>query len=519
MTAPIDIRPVDLAIVQDTLRAVLPATARVYVFGSRALWTTKDGSDLDLAIDAGRKLSREESVDLADAFEESDLPYKVDVVDLHDVSDGFRAIVERDRVVLGWGKPRDWRQSTWGDEISLEYGKGIRGYADAKGPYRVFGSNGPVGWATEPLTHGPGIILGRKGAYRGVRFSKEPFHVIDTAYYVVPKTEMDMQWLYYSIIYHKLGEIDDGSPIPSTTRAAVYVRELDVPDLSEQTAIASVLAALDDKIELNRAMNETLEAMARAIFKDWFVDFGPTRAKIHGQAPYLPPEIWSLFPDTLDDEGKPEGWAESTARSLTHRITKGTTPTSKQIEAALDVTSVNFLRVNNLSEDGKLLLGNTVRIAQSLHEGVLRRSMLEKDDLLYSIAGTIGRVAKTPQSVLPANVNQAIAIVRPNPELAPPNYLWLWFSDAGFQNSLHSKVVQAVQANLSLGILSDARILVPPRKILSCLLRPIDALLEKRANNEAESQTLAATRDFFLPKLMSGEVRVTDGETMIEGVV
>ena len=75
----------------------------------------------------------------------------------------------------------------------------------------------------------------------------------------------------------------------------------------DQLDIASTLGALDDKIDLNRRMNETLEAMARAIFKDWFVDFGPTRAKMESRAPYLAPEIWALFPDRLDDEGKPEG--------------------------------------------------------------------------------------------------------------------------------------------------------------------------------------------------------------------
>jgi type I restriction enzyme S subunit len=122
-----------------------------------------------------------------------------------------------------------WRQSTWGDEITLEYGKAIRGYQDAVAPYRVFGSNGPIGWSENALAQGPGVILGRKGAYRGVHFSRDPFFVIDTAYYVKPKSEMDMRWLYYAIIHHKLGEIDDGSPIPSTTRAAVYVRDVEVP--------------------------------------------------------------------------------------------------------------------------------------------------------------------------------------------------------------------------------------------------------------------------------------------------
>ena len=81
-----------------------------------------------------------------------------------------------------------------------------------------------------------------------------------------------------------------------------------VPPLDKQAKIAETLSVFDDKIALNRRMNETLEAMARALFKDWFVDFGPTRAKIEGRDPYLASEIWDLFPDKLDEDGKPEGW-------------------------------------------------------------------------------------------------------------------------------------------------------------------------------------------------------------------
>ena len=88
------------------------------------------------------------------------------------------------------------------------------------------------------------------------------------------------------------------------------MNSLPIPDipLSEQRAIAATLGALDGKIELNRKMNSTLDSMARALFRDWFVDFGPTRAKMAGTAPYLSDDLWSLFPDRLDDEGKPEGW-------------------------------------------------------------------------------------------------------------------------------------------------------------------------------------------------------------------
>jgi len=310
-----------------------------------------------------------------------------------------------------------------------------------------------------------------------------------------------------------------GATMPNLNEGIIKSFQFVLPPLPEQRAIAATLSALDDKIEVNRQMNETLEAMARALFRDWFVDFGPTRAKMTGIAPYLSPDLWSLFPDSLDDAGKPEGWEFSTIGSLTHRVTKGTTPTKQQVTAALDEAWINFLRVNNLSEDGKLLLGNTVKVAQSVHEGALRRSILQQDDLLYSIAGTIGRVAKTPKDVLPANVNQAIAIVRPNPELASPNYLLLWLSDEGFQNDLHSNIVQAVQANLSLGMLSDARILVPPREIHTTLLRPIDALLERKAHNERESRTLAQTRNLLLPRLMSGELRVAEAERTVEAVL
>jgi type I restriction enzyme S subunit len=219
----------------------------------------------------------------------------------------------------------EWRDSTWGEEINLEYGKALRGHNESSGRYRVFGANGPIGWTDEPLAPGPGVILGRKGAYRGVEYSANPFFVIDTAYYVVSKHGHDMRWLYYAIKHHKLGEIDDGSPIPSTTRAAVYQRTVEVPPLSEQRAIAHILGTLDDKIELNRKMAATLEAMARALFKAWFVDFEPVRAKMEGRwqrgqsLPGLPAHLYDRFPARLVDSelGEiPEGWGVGALNSL-----------------------------------------------------------------------------------------------------------------------------------------------------------------------------------------------------------
>src|ERR1043166_2081588 len=302
-----------------------------------------------------------------------------------------------------------WRASTWGDEIALEYGKGVRAYSNAMGPYRVYGSNGPVGWTSEPLAPGPGIILGRKGAYRGVRFSPEPFFVIDTAYYVVPKTTLDMRWLYYAMVHHKLGEIDDGSPIPSTTRAAVYVRHLEVPPPEEQRAIATILGALDEKIELNRRMNETLEAMARAIFKDWFVDFGPVRAKAAGQPPKFASDIVALFPNELDSMGRPTGWHQTSLGKLTTKIGSGATPKGgKQVYVE---SGVNFIRSQNIHDhrfswDGLAKIGD-----HAAHQ--IRNVAVEINDVLINITGdSILRTCVVDPAALPARVSQHVAIIR-----------------------------------------------------------------------------------------------------------
>ena len=139
------------------------------------------------------------SAALNEAFSEPDLPWKVDVVEWMSLSDGFKKGIERDMVVMQVVKRGVWRSSVWGDEVTLEYGKALRGYSLTKGTYRVFGSNGPIGWTSEALTQGPGVVLGRKGAYRGVEFCRDPFWVIDTAYYIVPKTDLDMRWLYYAV--------------------------------------------------------------------------------------------------------------------------------------------------------------------------------------------------------------------------------------------------------------------------------------------------------------------------------
>ncbi|WP_234730043.1 restriction endonuclease subunit S [Acidocella facilis] len=397
----------------------------------------------------------------------------------------------------------EWRESTWGDEISLEYGKGIRNYADANAPYRVYGSNGPVGWTSEPLAQGPGIILGRKGAYRGVRISKEPFFVIDTAYYVVPKSDLDIRWLYYAIIHHKLGEIDDGSPIPSTTRSAVYVRELSVPKKSEQQAIASILSALDDKIELNRQMNETLEAMARVVFKDWFVDFGPTRAKMEGRAPYLAPEIWSLFPDRLDDEGKPQGWRAGKLGDVAQQVGQTVSPETLDPNTpyiGLEHMPRRSIALSDWEGAGKVTSGKLAFEKRDLLFGKLRPYFHK-----VGIAPLDG-ICSTDIVVLNARQRSAAAFVL----VCISQDEFVAFTDRTSDGTKMPRTSWSRMERYGVYLPGDAAL-----EAFNAIANP---MLGRIVANIHESRTLAATRDLLLPKLMSGEIRVQDAEKVLEAV-
>lgn len=397
----------------------------------------------------------------------------------------------------------EWRASTWGEEISLEYGKSLRDYDKASGKYRVFGSNGPIGWTDKPLASGPGVILGRKGAYRGVEFSRAPFFVIDTAYYVVPKSEFDMRWLYYAIKHHKLGEIDDGSPIPSTTRSAVYVRDFDVPPLAEQKAIAAVLGALDEKIELNRRMNATLETMARALFQSWFVDFDPVRAKLDGRQPAaLDPATAALFPEHLEDSPLghiPKGWE---VIGLPEAIDFLEGPGLRNWQYRDE--GMKFLNIRCIG-DGDLYMAKANSIGLEEFEKTYRHFALKEDDIVISTSGTLGRLSIVRADHLPVMLNTSIIRMRGR-GVVGLGYVWSFLQSEYFLAEMFALAAGSVQLNFGPMHLRQISILRPPDRILEGFERVVQPILRNCLKLRKESRTLATLRDTLLPKLLSGEL-------------
>lgn len=247
--------------------------------------------------------------------------------------------------------------------------------------------------------------------------------------------------------------------------------EISLPPLPEQQAIASVLSSLDDKIDLLHRQNKTLEAMAETLFRQWFIE----EAK-----------------DDCDEKELGE---------LCEIITKGTTP--KQFSDL----GINFIKAESISNDGSFIFSKFSKVSEGIHIGFLKRSILKENDLLFSIAGTIGRVAKVTKNLLPANTNQALAILRPKDNINP-NLIYCILKSDFFQNLSESKIVHAVQPNLSLGEISKTLISLPSEQKIKDFNQIINPIFDKKLFNSNQIQTLENLRDTLLPKLMSGEIRV-----------
>ena len=180
----------------------------------------------------------------------------------------------------------EWRDITLGDFVSLQRGHDLTEPDRRPGSIPVVGSAGHNGFHDTALCKGPGIVVGRSGASFGqVHFSPVDFWPHNTGLYVTDFKGNDQRFAFYFLKALDFDRYNSGSAQPSLNRNFIYPIPVRIPPVAEQKAIAAVLGALDDKIELNRRMNATLEAMARALFQSWFVDFDPVRAKLDGSAP------------------------------------------------------------------------------------------------------------------------------------------------------------------------------------------------------------------------------------------
>ncbi len=310
----------------------------------------------------------------------------------------------------------------------------------------------------------------------------------------------DERFVYYFLKWLDLSHFNSGSAQESLNRNYIYPIPVVTPPADEQAAIACILGALDDKIDLNRRMNETLEAMARAIFQDWFVTFGPTRAKQEGRPPYLAPDLWSLFSDRLDDNGKPEGWRieplDQIAEFLNGLALQKYPATG---DGDLPVIKIAQLRA------GDAVGGDWASSA------IPAQYVVEDGDVLFSWSGSlIQRVWTGGRGAL----NQHLFKVTSKRWPKWLHYFWVGHHLPTFQSIAASKAT--TMGHIQRHHLSEAETVFGPKGVIDAANEIIAPLFQRMISNAIESRTLAATRDLLLPKLMSGELRVKDAERLTE---
>ena len=325
----------------------------------------------------------------------------------------------------------------------------------------------------------------------------------------------DSLFLYYAFSGPELsGAIVSqgiGSSVPGFNLGQLRDLKLTLPPLPVQRAIAATLGALDDKIELNRQMNETLEALARALFKSWFVDFDPVRAKMAGRAPFgMDAATAALFPPAML-HGVPDGWRRQTLGELVDTLSGGTPSKSEPDLWTGDIPWVSPKSMTEIYADqvqdhvARAAIGNGTRVAPAGSTLVMVRGMGLHECV---------RVSQVRRNV---TFNQDVkALV---PRHLTPALLLMGMLDA--QTELLGKVESSGHGTgkLPSEILLGYALTLPPLDAQRPLSEVFQALLDRIAAARDESRTLAELRDLLLPKLLSGELRIKDAEKAVEAVI
>jgi type I restriction enzyme S subunit len=364
--------------------------------------------------------------------------------------------------------------------------------------------------------------VGRSGASFGVvTYSEIDYWPLNTALYVKDFHGNDERFAYYFLKEFDFRSFNSGSAQPSLNRNFIHPLSVEVPPLTEQRAIAHILGTLDDKIEVNRRMSATLEAMARALFKSWFVDFEPVRAKAEGRDSGLPPHLAALFPARLVETelGEiPEGWKVGNLGALVETV-KGRSYKSEELvesDTAL-VTLKSFDRGGGYRPDGLKSFSGSYKMGQVVKPGEL---VIACTDVTQA-AEIIGRpaIVRSPGVYRTMVASLDTLIVRPRDSNVTRPFLYFLCRTEVFVAHTYAHTTGTTVLHLSKEAIPSFTFAQPSVQLVERFDAMAGSELGRLQALEDESRTLSALRDTLLPKLISGELRVKDAETFLDRVL
>ncbi len=360
------------------------------------------------------------------------------------------------------------------------------------------------------------LIYTRTGQV-GFVFTNRVGVVHNNCFKVTPKDgRLSRRYLYWFLRQESVriyvNTVASGSVQKDLNHSAFKTLKIPVPDLKTQRQVDSILSSLDDRITLLRETNATLEAIAQALFKSWFVDFEPVRAKMAGRAPEgLDVATAALFPDALEETELgvvPKGWRIGCVEELCSTITNGGTP-SRSKTSFWDGGSIPWFKTGEF-HDG-FLLKPSERITDDALSGSSVK-LLPKDAILMAIyaAPTVGRLGILTE---PATFNQACTGMVAKAEVGPWFLFWTLFNGRDWFNS---RANGAAQQNISKAIVAAYRMGIPSQPVLDAFNRAASTLHDAIRLNAEKSQTLSELRDTLLPRLISGQLRLPEAMAALE---
>ena len=553
MTDGLHMQPKHRQVLEALLQEHLPGV-EVWAYGSRVSGRSHDGSDLDLVLRGPglKEIPIARLGDFEEAVRESTIPFLVEARDWTRLPERFHREIERHHVVLAMGDGRKLegnRSGVAGDgwvslrlgDVCTKIGSGAtpRGGKEAylqDGPYALIRSqnvynnqfhhdglafiderqaaelNNVEVFADDVLLNITGDSVARVCQ---VAPDVLPARVNQHVAIIRPDpNKLSPRFLRYFLVSPEIQAMllswaGSGGTRNALTKGMIESLDVRAPmSVIEQRAIAHILGTLDDKIELNWRMNETLEAMARALFKSWFVDFDPVRAKMAGRPsdeqagdPGLPQSLANLFPDRLVDSelGEiPEGWEIGTVGELAERIQNGGTP--KRSEPTYwERREIPWLTSAEVRQSFVLETQNFITrlgLAKSSAKMVPARSILVA---LYG--ATAGQVS---MNIRPLSTNQAVSAIIPS----DGNRYFCLLSLKSQVADLENRAVGSAQQNISKKTVELTILVLPPIELRLRYDAMVEELFGRIFQNLDESHTLTVLRDTLLPKLVSGELKL-----------
>lgn len=517
---PVDIAPADLETVGRILREHAPGL-EVCAFGSRVSWTARETSDLDLALMTTEPLDVARIAVLSAAFTDSDLPFRVDVVDWASTSKTFRKAIENNCATLTTAEPprakSEWSRASIG-EIAEVVGGGTPSTKDTAN------FDGDVPWLTPKDLSRPhdrvvargARNLSRAGLANSAARLVPPGSILlstraPIGYVAIAGTEMATnqgfrnlivrdgvcsQFIFYWLKENteELDRYASGTTFRELSGAALKSIRVPLPPYPEQDAIARVLGALDDKIALNRRINETLEATAQAVFEDWFIHFGPTRAKVEDRESYLGPELWSLFPDRIDGAtGLPEGWTQACLSDIA-------VPRNRAVDPADVAGDTSYIGLEHVPRRSVAL-----EWWESATKVASQKRRFEKGEFLFGkLNPHFHKVGIAPCNGI---CSTDILVIRAISE-EWSTFVLSCISAGRFIDFAARTSTGSTMPRTSWKALSQYQFAMPPAALVTAYHNAVGPMLDRIVVNVRDSRRLADIRDALLPQLISGQIRI-----------